>query len=151
LGALELILSASMAANPQFGSIAFFDPAYQAHVARRAGPEIGNIVWELTDAAGDPVVVQAVDQALVRTGAFWGEPVFSNGAVHVTRRQPIDVAGEPVGVLVASVTVSELSRLIIECGESYDGTGFILFGRDRVLGHPTLIDLHPTQDETTHC
>ncbi|MBT4710056.1 MAG: adenylate/guanylate cyclase domain-containing protein [Alphaproteobacteria bacterium] len=147
LGALELILTASMSANPHFRSFGFFDPAHQAYVARRVAPGPGGIVWELTDFGNDPAIVAAVDQGLASPAAFWGEPVFANEAVHVTRRQRIEIGGEPVGVLIASVTVSELSRLITEFGDAYQGTGFILFGRDHVLGHPTLLDLHPSQNE----
>ena len=128
LDSMELVLTASMGANPQFRSIVYFDTAYQAAIARRVAP--GEIVWELTSAADEIAVVAAITQTLTKDAAFWGEPVFSNGAVHVTRRLRIDVGGEAIGVLVASVTVSELSRLITEFGQAYDGTGFILFGPD---------------------
>ena len=141
---LALLLTASMVANPQFRSITYFDTAYQAVVARRDGS--GAIEWEQRDGAEDRAVAIAVDEAFAAEAAFWGNPVFANGAVHANRRRPITIDGETVGVLAASVTVSELSRLISNFGQSFDGTGFILFGRNHVLAHPTLVELHPVQN-----
>ncbi|TWT15010.1 adenylate/guanylate cyclase domain-containing protein [Reyranella sp. CPCC 100927] len=72
-------------------------------------------------------------------GAFWGELLWDSST-----RQPIINVRVPirrsdggfVGALVATVTMGELSRLIVD--HDVDGQSFILVGRDHVLAHRTL-------------
>ena len=136
------LLTGSLAGVPQIAAIASWDADLQRVGVRRNA-----------DGTSQPLVAEPSDQQAVQKaareladveGPFWGELVF-NEVTLINLRRPLRRNDELIGFLVAVITVPELSELITNTGDRFDATAFILYGRDRVLAHPFLIDVNADQ------
>lgn len=136
------LLTGSLASAPQIAAIASWNNALRP-VGVRRDPAGGTRPLE-ADLGDDPAIRQAARELADAEGPFWGELVFS-GVTLINLRRPLRRDGEMIGFLVAVITVPELSELMIETSDLFDATAFILYGRDRVLAHPFLIDVHADQ------
>ncbi len=74
-------------------------------------------------------------------GPIWIADFQQTAIVHQT---PISQKGVLQGVLFQTVTVSDLSRSLAELGDRSGVTPFILYGHNRILVHPLMIDWKPT-------
>ncbi len=74
-------------------------------------------------------------------GPGWGEPIWSYvvGEPILPLIVPIRVRGEFRGIIGAAIDTSGLSRFLDELELQGGRTPFILFDRDKVLAHPSLV------------
>ncbi|RBW62692.1 adenylate/guanylate cyclase domain-containing protein [Ruegeria sp. A3M17] len=74
-------------------------------------------------------------------GLFWNEPFFDQGRTHISATVPAYKDGIFLGAVLVSSTVHHFSGLVDELSGKYGATGFVLYGDNRVLAHPKLLNL----------
>jgi len=134
------ILAAGLAATQQVHGVLFIDARGWFLWARRA-PD-GSIRRELESWEADPEIAGAMAAAAARESdkAFWGPPVYSDDAGTILNlRRPVRRDGF-LGMVVAALTVAELSAFVASQESESGQNAFILYDRDFVLAHPALVD-----------
>lgn len=148
-GMAHFVLGA-LAATPQVVGIS----VTRSNLSVRRYDRADGRSYDTLDASIFPAVVRSVEDARVDPEPRWFGPLVSpllaQGQVILALRMPLrgpaentagateDGAGPFLGVLVAAISVAELSRYVGEIGGAIGQTAFILSGRDRVLAHPAL-------------
>ncbi|MDP6708075.1 MAG: adenylate/guanylate cyclase domain-containing protein [Alphaproteobacteria bacterium] len=135
------MLSASLAAVPQVSVAAFVDPDLRVLRAFRNRP--GSPVIE-SDWSDDPAFVKIFAESAERGEAHWGELFVAEsvGQSFINLRLPVRRNGEFLGVLIAGVSIGELSAFLGGLKDEVSYNTFILAGPDRVLAHPFLLHGH---------
>jgi adenylate cyclase len=138
---LSRVLSGALASTPGTGALLFVTPALSETLATRNDAGIPQI--EVRSPVDDPLLQRAIDEARGRTGIYWWEPVYVPTAktTFVNVHRPVHVQGEFKGVLIAAVSVKELSRRASETSANEGVTSFIMAG-ERLLAHPALAQDH---------
>ncbi len=135
--ALTDLLRGALSGVPQIAAVVVYDMEQQAVGVRRQ-PRGGTEAFE-RDRRGDPEVRQAAEELKAAEEAFWGELFVSPGGFTIINlRQPLRRDGRLIGFMVVAITVRNLSKIVAEAGESFEGTAFVLYGKDHVLAHPLL-------------
>ncbi|NQV61848.1 MAG: adenylate/guanylate cyclase domain-containing protein [Alphaproteobacteria bacterium] len=139
---LGAALAASLAAAPQISVVAFVNPDLRVVRAFRNRP--GGSVRE-SDWSDDPVFQRIFREAAQHNGPYWGELFVAESVGHtfINLRVPVRRQGRLLGVLIAGVSISELSAFLAELRDTFSETTFILYGRDHVLAHPLLLHGYP--------
>lgn len=134
----------------QVTSLAFFSKDHRVVQAYRdkAGGR-----WELY--VGSPRDPDIVEQTL-RTGrsrqkGFWNRILFSEltNRSYINYVRPVRRGDEFLGVVMAAVSLNELSEIVSEISEKRRGTVFILSEKDQVVAHPNLTSEHPELSKAT--
>ncbi|MDH3233409.1 MAG: cache and HAMP domain-containing protein, partial [Alphaproteobacteria bacterium] len=135
-------LAASLAAAPQIAGVAFISRTGQLLGVERGGREIH---VQREDLSGQPGAMAALNAASQRHNAFWGPPVLrqSSKTTVLNLRLPIHRDGTYRGMLVAVVTIGQLSSYLRRIAASTGGAPFILYDNDYVLAHPGLTTAYP--------
>jgi len=134
------VMTGALAAAPTVGAIVWLTPDGR-YIRVLNNPEKGPEVARI-DGTLDPEVRAGLAEARTRRGLYWGE-IFRPREAPVTlinARRPIVLDGAFRGVLVATVTVNQLSRQMLEPipGQAFEV--FVLYGDRYVLAHPKLAD-----------
>ena len=140
---LGALLVTSMAAAPQVFSVSFIDLNYGSVSARRQRD--GSVTVVRIEREPDDILAAEIRDSLKSERPFWGNVVFSDGVTVVNRRHPVRQGGQTIGLLASTVSITRISELIDEFGKSVGGTGYVLYGKDRVLAHRTLKTVHKAQ------
>ena len=129
-----------LSAAPQLDSVLYFDHAYQGTGLARSDTGFVEI---LRDYSSDQKVKDNIDKALRDGKGSWGEPIWlpSIKKTLLNYRAPVTYPGSKTGLLVASVTVSELSSYLGNLDPDIGSNVFILHDHDKVLAHPNLAGL----------
>jgi adenylate cyclase len=134
---LAAIFSGALASSPQMGGVVVWQPGVDELWVRRI--ETGEIVERdvpgLTPEAFAAITKEYDDSTELR----WGPPVFFGGQTFINLRIPLISDGVIVGVLGTGISLSALSNLVGDLAID-DLTPFVLFGEDKVLAHPALLD-----------
>ena len=128
-------LAAAMAEAPQIFSILYVSSNFEAVRVSRLEKDFGIYLANLRD---DPIIGPIIVEARDRTEPYWGELVRGVGSAPtlMNLRTPLLRKGKFVGLLMATVPVSELSRSFIQGPlEDLILNSFVLYGRDHVLAH----------------
>ncbi|MCZ6523986.1 MAG: adenylate/guanylate cyclase domain-containing protein, partial [Alphaproteobacteria bacterium] len=149
-GALEVadqgrfsdVLTAALAAAPQVMALVFIDAQHQLLGVERT--DDGVRVYH-ADYSGDATVRGAVARAREAETLEWGPPAWRPRfeLTILNLRQPLRRQGAYLGVLVAVVSVAELSDYLAGLSTLIGSNAFILYDRDRVLAHAQLIGRYP--------
>ncbi len=149
-GALEVadqgrfsdFLTAALAAAPQVMALVFIDAQHQLLGVERT--DDGVRVYH-ADYSGDATVQGAVARAREAETLEWGPPAWRPRfeLTILNLRQPLRHQGAYLGVLVAVVSVAELSDYLAGLSTLIGNNAFILYDRDRVLAHAQLIGRYP--------
>jgi adenylate cyclase len=133
------VLAAGLAATQQVHGVLYIDARGWMMIASRE-PD-GTISRKLESWKADPQIVEAVAAAAARdsTKAFWGRPVYAEdvGTVLNLRRPVRSDAFR--GMVVAGLSVAELSEFVGRLESESGQNAFILYDRDQVLAHPALV------------
>lgn len=132
-------LVAALAATPQVSGIAFARPdGLLWRVSREAGR------LERDDWSGDSDAVEAIDRAREKPVAQWAPPVWAPLLERsvLTYRVPVHGPDGFLGLLVAGITLDDLSRYVATLSEGFE-TAFILYDMQTVLAHPVYLDGAP--------
>jgi hypothetical protein len=129
--ALRSFLVASLAGVPQVRGLVFIDTDYNLVGAER-GPD--GVRGYTADYSGDEVVRQAIAVTETAEGAVWGAPAWRPRfeLTILNLRQPVRRDGVYLGILVAVVSIAELSDYLAALSEILGDNAFILYDRDRV-------------------
>lgn len=140
---MEDVLTGMLAAAPQITGVALISPDFKQMLATlqpdgRAIVEYGT-VKDVPEAQSLSEEIKNADEA------FWGPLFFDeeHGITLVNILQPLRYQGRYLGFVGVVVSMPDLSRFIQDVGDQVEATAFILYGRDQVLAHPTLIERHP--------
>lgn len=148
--AFETLVKGALATAPQVFRVAVLQPDRRLRRYNRgARDNRDNGPVSTLDLSDNPQAAAALATAATRSAPYWDAPfrLPSTGQTAINLRTPLWRDGKLTGVLVQVVLVAELSRFIAERAGD-DNTSFVLYGRDRVLAHPTLIDWRPLPGET---
>lgn len=136
---LARTLSAALAAAPQVVAVTFVRPDLTALRVDRSpwGPTINDV-----DLSSLPNSSQRFNQMREADRSYWGELVWSDyfNAPLLNLRTPVRRADTFLGVLVAVVTINDLSRVLAEPTLGAGANAFILYDGEHVLAHPALVD-----------
>jgi len=137
-------INASMAATPQSLGTVVISPQGIGRLHER-----GRLTPMIRDWSADPRFATTLPETRAQKGPKWGVPTYTEDAkrVIVYIQTPLRRDGKLVAILAQAVTVSRLSHELSNRLRQERGTPFILYGRDRVLAHPLLIDF-PWPEET---
>jgi len=99
----------------------------------------------LSDWSRDPGFRHDVAAAEAASAPYWGDLYVAEslGTTYIDIRSPVRRAGRVVGVLIAGVSIAELSSFLHSIAGPYTRNTFILYGGDRVLAHSALADTFP--------
>ena len=136
---LAPLLHAALSATPQVAtlSVATFDGRILRVFRHRPRDRV-----RLDDWSDDAAFMAMLARYETTSGARWDGVFFAESVQRpfINHVSPLHHAGIP-GVLIASVSLEQLSRHLLSLQDHILGTPFILRGPDRVLAHPRLPDL----------
>jgi class 3 adenylate cyclase len=143
-------LLGAQAATPQVTLLAY--ASTDGRVVRAYRGEPGES-WRVdTEPPRDPGFVERT----LRTGGereqgFWNEILFSERSQrsYINYVRPVRHNGEFLGVVLAAVSLNELSDIVSRISNKRRGTVFILAEQDRVVAHPNLNSRHPELSKET--
>ncbi len=140
--ALVNALRYALAAAPQLNAAVFTGiDGWMVSVFRRGDGTVG---WSREQWAGDRVVARAMQPVLAGADPApgWGEPthVVAAGTTLMFFARPTRRDGRLVGAVVATISVPMLSRFIAAIDTPGEIGTFVLYGRDRVMAHPGLVE-----------
>lgn len=135
-GLLEL-MAGSLAGVPQARGMALFAAEGWALRVGRLDGRLQSFEGEWQDEPGIAAFMErmAAGESVNRRTVFW-VPQFREATIAVDA--PIRRDGAFLGVVSSVVGLTELSAFLHELSAEYEGTTFILYGRDQVLAHPSL-------------
>ncbi len=133
-------LTAAMAAAPRVLGMGYVSAGFEAVRVGRSG---AGFAIRLDNVQDDPIMGPAVAEARDREEPYWGRPIWAAdpGATLINLRTPLRRQGRFLGVLIAVVSVADLSRSLAE-GPFQDliPDRFVLYGRNHVLAHRAMAD-----------
>lgn len=144
------VLSAALAATPQVTVLAYISAEEVAIEAYRG--ELGDDGRLDMGPSEDPGFAGSMLQTSHdREDGFWNEILFGelSQRSYINYLQPVRRDGEFLGVVLAAVSLNELSEIVTEISDSQRGTVFILADRDQVIAHPNLTSDHPDLSKET--
>ena len=136
---LSQALASALAGMPQVGALVFLDQDGRGQLVTREadGAKVEAISYETA-----PDIVRQIRESKSRTGAHWGRilrppdvPLTLLNVRRVVRR-----GGEFAGLLVASVTISQLSAMLAAENLAMEGEVFVLYDHRYILAHRRLVD-----------
>lgn len=135
------LLTGALAGVRQIAAVSFIDMGLKSIFASRQDGD--DIRLSETDLSRDPQIRGL--QSMVEQNPQWAAPIWreEHGKTYFNLVHPVRRDGRPIGVVVAIVSVRELSAFVRKVGKADPGTRFILYGRDRVLAHPLMVRGYP--------
>ena len=143
------LLVGALAAVPQIEAVMFIDNELQSLAAGRE-PDDNVVELGRADYSSDPIIRKNMESQPLEP--VWQPPIWRElyQKTYLNRVHPVIINNEFMGVVVAVVSVQELSTFISDKEFESAGHRFILYGRDKVLAHwllasgyPDRSDLHP--------
>lgn len=134
------LFKGGLLAAPQLDSVLYFNHTYQGTGLARSDTGFTEI---LRDYSSDQKVKDNVDKAFSVGKASWGEPIWLPQVKKtlLNYHAPVTYPGGKKGLLVAAVTVSELSSYLGNLDPDIGSNVFILHDKNKVLAHPNLAGL----------
>ena len=130
-------LSGALAPAPQIGGVVVWRPdGAGLWVARRPN---GGIATASVRGEDHPEFAPFIANFASTGGLQWGAPFHNNGATFVTVAGAVERNGIYGGTVATGVSLIELSRFVRNLAEE-GMTAFVLYGDDRVLAHPAMLD-----------
>ena len=130
-------LSGALASAPQLGGAVIFQPDTDELWVRRTTE--GKVVERNVRGASRAQFETDLKMFDDAQGMAWGEPVYFDQQTFIRLRKPLMHNGVVVGVLLTGISLSKLSSLVGNLAID-DLTPFVLYGDDKVLAHPALLD-----------
>ena len=130
-------LTGALAAAPQINALLLIDPEFQVVGVARTPTGVEMFTQ---DYRGDARVRAGMRVGRTTSEPVWGEPLWRDlpKQTMLNLRQPVRRDGRFLGLLVAAVSVSELSGYLAGLDSSVGSNVYILYDRQHVLAHPNL-------------
>ncbi len=137
------LLLGALAATPHVTGLIYFSVERRSVRAYRDGPEGWRV--DTTPSSEADFKERTLQAARQRNEGFWNEVLFSEQSrkSYINFVRPVRRNGAFLGVVLAGVSLNQLSDLTIEVSETDDNTIFVLADRDQVIAHPNLTSNHP--------
>ncbi|MER9648679.1 adenylate/guanylate cyclase domain-containing protein [Mesorhizobium sp. M0199] len=135
--AMDFYIAGALAGTPQVNDVAFARPDFTVRRTNRQGSESYEETVNMPPTVRQSLMESRTDRGLRWFGPYWST-ILSQPVLGL-RASLIGPAGDDKGVLVAVVSVAELSRFLAEVANDLDQTPFVLVGREHVLAHPALV------------
>ena len=131
------LLLGALAATPQIIAILHIDPDYNLLGAERLDDETAPL---FASVRGDDDLRALLDQARLAEGGSWGSLIWRDAYEQalMTYSLPVGEGENFSGVLVALVSVVQLSEFISDLETAFGSNAFVLYGKDLVLAHPLM-------------
>ena len=141
------ILTGALATAPQITTLVFIDPAHRLFGVQRV--ESAFQMYK-ADGSTDRVTRGAIAAARQPGPAVWGPPIWREAfrTTLLNLRRPIHRGERLVGLLVATISIGELSEYLADLHGELGDNAFILYDRRHVLAHALLADGFPGLSET---
>ena len=139
---LKNFLSGTLAAAPQITGLLVANERGQGlGIARGASGKVETINLDLGPQAARSPQSDLLEEIRLKKEPYWGPPSFSEGlgVTVMNHRVPIWQNGRFLGLITIALSTTELSRLTVQLSEAQTSV-FILYGRDRVLAHTTMVE-----------
>jgi len=135
---LRDLLLGSLAAAPQLTGVAFVRDDLHAV---RAGREAGAYGTNAGSWLERPEIRLALRDGPQLPGLAWGDVLYIDWlhSSFISVRMPVRQAGQFRGLVMAVVSIGELSNFIAATTPPTGGRAFVLRGHDEVIAHPALI------------
>lgn len=135
---LRDLLLGSLAAAPQLSGVAFVRDDLHAV---RAGRDAGAYGTTAGSWLERPEIRLAIRNGPQQPGLAWGDILYIEWlhSSFIGVRMPVRQAGQFRGLVMAIVSIGELSNFIAATTPPTGGRAFILRGHDEVIAHPALI------------
>ncbi len=135
--ALGLLLSGALAGAEQIETVMFIDARLQAFVADYDGLQ-GLVVTGTLNYANDAEIQKKMES--LKRGANWGTPIWReiSQKTYLDLAYPVYRQDQYLGTVVAVVPVENISDFVSDIELHTSGVLFILWGENRVLGHPLM-------------
>ena len=132
------VMLGTLAAVPQVSGIAYVRPDFS--VTRVGRGDDGFIVLR-GDWSDNQGIVQSMQQISKLRSRQWRGIAWSEDfrAPHIVVSEPVFRDDEFLGMVFAIVSISALSGFLDEADRVNGTHSFILYGRDRVIAHPSLV------------
>lgn len=140
-------LTGALATAPQITTLVFIDPDHRLFGVQRF--ESAFRTYKV-DGSKDGITRRAIAAARQQGSAVWGPPIW-RAAYRTTLlnlRRPIHRGERPLGLLVATISIGELSEYLADLDGELGDNAFILYDRRHVLAHALLADGFPGLSET---
>ncbi|MBR1217421.1 hypothetical protein JQ557_05425 [Bradyrhizobium sp. U87765 SZCCT0131] len=143
--AMDMLLSGAVAGTPQVRALSLVSP----DGAVRGVSQGSSGAVRFSDTLRTDGERQRIEDARTRVDVHMGpvyyvaDPDLGTSVADVMRS--VHDGDRFLGVLTATITVDEPSRYLKAIAASLPGsTPFVLYGRDRVLAHPSMVDKRPS-------
>lgn len=142
------LLIGALASAPQIKGLVFLDVSHQLFGARRGAA--GKLSTYRADYSDDLPVRNAIAAARGSQDANWGPPIWRKTyrTTLLNLRKPVHRDGEFLGLLVALISIGELSRHTFELSDALGNNTFILHNGADVLAHPLMSSGFPGLSES---
>ena len=141
---VAVFLLGALAATPDVTALIYIATNTRVVRAYRGGERED---WRLdTSPPFDMEFTERTLQAGRERGAgFWNEILFSEGRrrSYMNYVRPVWRGGEFQGVVLAAVSLNELSEVVSRISDRSRGTAFIMTDDDQLIAHPSLTSGHP--------
>jgi adenylate cyclase len=134
---LSATLGGALASAPQLGGVVIFQPEIDELWVRRT--PTGKITQRDVKAGTREQFESIIAVFKGGQDLAWGRPTYFDRQTFVDLRRPLVRNGEVVGVVATGISLSNLSILVGDLAID-DLTPFVLYGDDKVLAHPALLD-----------
>jgi adenylate cyclase len=131
------VLSGALASAPQIGGVVVWQASGSGLWVDRHSDGIHVETEPSPDRAE---LVDFLSRAEKMKGVQWGAPYYREGATYITIASPLFRDGAYVGAIAAGVSVVALSNFVRHELTNSAVTAFVLYGPDKVLAHPALLD-----------
>jgi len=127
----------ALGAAPQVTAITWVESDLIGRRVEKAGLQYRYVEESI---AGFPGVRDGYERISKSSGYIWGDIIFNPTAREALAniRMPVRRDGVLLGVFASAVSVADLSRHMTDPEFGADSNTFILYGRNFVLGHPSL-------------
>jgi class 3 adenylate cyclase len=131
------LLFGALAATPQMVALLYIDNELDLVGAERMQDEVAPL---FVSVKGDDALKAMVERAAGGAEPLWGPVLWREeyGQGLLNFQHPVVRDGAVAGVIVALVSVRELSEFISELESEFGENAFILYGEDQVLAHPLM-------------
>lgn len=134
---LAATISGALSPVPQLGGVVIWQPGVEELWVRRTveGRITERDVPALAQEQFDVIAAEFSSDDEIR----WGRPTYFDNQTFIDLRLPLTRDGAIVAVMATGISLSSLSTLVGELAIN-DLTPFILFGDEKVLAHPALLN-----------
>jgi adenylate cyclase len=137
--ALEDFVAGTIAAAPQIGAVILTSGNSKALRLVR-GASATSYQLDRLNVTEDPQLLDIANETRAQANSYWGKPVYreTSNETFLNYRVPIRKENVFLGSLAIAISTEALSIVTKKLSEPPNRLSFMLYGRDRLLAHPSM-------------